>query len=756
MTVRPDFEARNSSGSQTTEQPCIRLADEASMTIGPLLIEPARRRMSRGERELTLEPRAMQVLVALLRSPGEVVSHDDLFASCWNGVIVDDNTISRAISRLRGALSDVANGVLHIETIARVGHRIVLDPALAIEPKLVRHEATVRTIWPKAALVVVAIAALIGAIWVATTWRDAAASPAKNAVAILPIAAAAEDRFLAEGLTEQIRIDLRNRSDLQVIGSTSSDLLGAASDDAGRAGRLLGVRYLLQGNMVRSASRVRVSLSLIDVASRRHLWADTIEGSLGDTVALEDRISARVMSSFAVRVGDKRPVSQSGSFGEAYGLYLTARGLIHTRQPARLAIAADLLQRAVELAPDYAPAWASLGTVEWLNANSPDPADRAVRKRAVAQIKRALELDPKLAEAHGSLALMSGFETPAAAAHLDRAVTLDPDSSELQFWRGHALVQQGDFLGSLASYRRARKLDPLWLRAATYEVEMLTFLEYDDRARSAASEFVRVTEPWPGEMMRGYLAFGQGKLADAARHFRRAREIGDGDGRSVADYDLSGIYSELGMREHVRPEVRRILQPLWQGRIPHLEEVRARNTGSGSQDIDFEFMTLATKRYLQADRGGSLAPLYDSPAGLLDISKVRSVSPTVLVQNAALVALVLRQAGRPGEADRLLMRADIEARRISSRGRVPGWFLVAAAHDRAVMGRRSEALKALEVAVGRGWSYGGNAAMQDLADEPAFASLRKSAQFERICQKLRVRRANEIRQLVKDTNHPAH
>src|SRR5688572_24761566 len=103
------------------------LSKAAPFTLGPLEVDPSTRRVVQGERESVLEPRVMRVLVALASASGKVLSRDDLIALCWDGQIVGDNAINRVISLLRQVLADLAGTAVKLETITKVGFRLVVD-----------------------------------------------------------------------------------------------------------------------------------------------------------------------------------------------------------------------------------------------------------------------------------------------------------------------------------------------------------------------------------------------------------------------------------------------------------------------------------------------------------------------------------------------------------------------------------------------------------------------------------------------------
>ena len=166
------------------------LSKADSFVIGPLTVDPPTRRIGNGVRDEQLEPRVMRVLVALAAAKGKVLSRDDLFELCWDGQIVGDNAINRVISRLRATLADLADDTAQIETITKVGFRLV-----AVAPRS------------------------------SATSASPATAPAPMAVAVLAFDNLSDDPsygYLADGLAEELITNLSRTPKLNVSARTSS------------------------------------------------------------------------------------------------------------------------------------------------------------------------------------------------------------------------------------------------------------------------------------------------------------------------------------------------------------------------------------------------------------------------------------------------------------------------------------------------------------------------------------------------------
>ena len=727
----------------------MRLADEAPVRIGRLLIEPARRRLANDDdRIAVIEPRAMQVLVALLREPGAVVSPETLFELCWNGRVVGDDAISRALSRLRAALAKVADDVVRIETVPRVGHRLVIEPA--VEPaagEQPRQGRATPLLVLCAGLVLVLLAAvLIFAI------SGSATGPGSTGtrLAVLPFRdLSGSNVYLLEGLREQIRDDLARADALEVVGAASTDMLGASATSA-EAGRRLGVTHVLAGDIAVRGSIVRVRLALRQTTDDELLWAETISGRFDDLRALQETIGARVTSALHTEVRPALSQAARGS-SEAYPLYLAARGLIRRRNRAGLATARELLERAARMDPNFAPAWSSLAQAMWIGADQ-DSADAWARTRpqALANARRALALAPDLAEAHGVLGMILGFDSPEAHRHIVRAAELEPRTSELQYWRGHAHGARNEFGAQLTAYRRAMRLDPLWHPPILAFVEAGSMLGYHREVEAEISRFVRSAAPVDAAKMTAFYRMSIGDSSGSIVMFARFSQLrppgrGNDVGKVIAMLLRRMQLPDAARRFHQLPSD---MMAIWDGGIPAAEAVRSRINRTGAGDFNNAFVILGLKRLVNAGRAGALADAFDTPDGLLGIGHSAGFRPRPLISNAAVVALTLRQAGRFHEADRLLALADRVIAAALREPVVPAHVLANAAEIRAVMGRNDEALAFLERAVDAGWRNWAEDRLDRFDQEPGFSGLRGDPRFAQIVARLDAMVARERRELI--------
>ena len=718
----------------------IDLAETSDFDLGELRVRPAHRQVHMNGECRELEPRVAQVLVALASARPNVVSRDRLIEQCWNGRIVGDDAISRCIQALRHLSREFAPEPFVIETVPRVGYALVERPAGAVPPK-------VRLDKSKAAIVALLVLALIAAGFAFAWSRLAPGQAAPASIAMLPFRnLSAGDPYFAEGVGEEILAQLSREPQFRVVGRASSRQFGV-DPDVRRVGRLLGVEYVLEGSVRTQGGRVRVNAGLIRASDAMRLWSDSYDGKLDDIFAIQQRIGGAVAGALKrklLRAPLSGPLTTSG---DVYNIYLVARGLLRTREPAKLETAADLLRRAIEIDPGYAPAWSSLAAATWIRllSHDIDVAQRLTKgQEAHRYARHALKLAPNLAEAHGTLGMVLGFRSPEAERHIRQAAQLDPNSAENMFWVGNIYANAADFERQLAAYRRAAQLDPLLVNVSKVGPILALEMGHFDEARAWVRRR-RALDPLGGRMGEGWIAFAAGDFSRAVMIWAAVEETARPPYGTTAKQLAGETLRMLGLLD--AGQAGRFdggLLRLWMERPPSPAVWHARYSNQAVDSYPDSFRhSVATKLLLNAGRQRELVPYYDRDTGLLRLSSKQRPAPIDLAEAADLVALALRGSGRGAEADRLLTHADAAIKWSLRRGRVPFWFDAAAAEVWAVQGKQDQALAALERAVDRGWTHSRNADLHDIAHEPAFRALRGNPRFERLRARLAAHRDRE-------------
>ena len=297
------------------------------------------------------------------------------------------------------------------------------------------------------------------------------ALPDKPSIAVLPfqnMSGDPEQEYFADGMVEEIITALSRIRWLFVIARNSSFTYKGKPVDVKQVARELGVRYILEGSVRKAGGRVRITAQLIDASTGAHLWADRFDGSLEGVFELQDQVASGVVGSIEPRLRQSEIERANRKLTEsldAYDLYLRALALrdIHTDESVREAVA--LLKRALAIDPNYAPAKALIG---WhrvhQTSHGRSPVSDTDTAEAVALARQALEAgkdDPDtLWMAAATLTIFAGELTVAAAA-IDRALTLNPNSAHAWMVRGVVSVNLGQPGPAIEACERAMRLSPL-------------------------------------------------------------------------------------------------------------------------------------------------------------------------------------------------------------------------------------------------------------------------------------------------------
>jgi len=265
--------------SRDGDQPpnLVDLAREPAFWLGDAQVRPSMRDVIAGGRRQVVEPRVMQVLVALARRQGEVVSRDELIQTCWGGRVVSEDAIDRCIGAVRRLAR--AFGGFDIETIARVGHR--LDATAVSEPV-----------------------------------------PATARLAVLPfdsLSADPEMLYFSDGVSEEILQSLARATHLKVIGRSSSFQFRGAAKAAAGASPELKATHIVDGSVRRYGAQVRIIAQLVDCVSQTTLWAQRFDASFADVFALQDEIAAAVAEALNVVFAPSAPASEKSRKSLALG-----------------------------------------------------------------------------------------------------------------------------------------------------------------------------------------------------------------------------------------------------------------------------------------------------------------------------------------------------------------------------------------------------------------------------------------------------
>jgi len=471
---------------------------------------------------IRLQEQPFQLLAMLLEHPGEVVTREELQKKLWPAdTFVDfDHGLNKAISKIREALSDSAEGPRFVETVARRGYRFlaevkVADAATVRSPELaplLRPVAEVGDLadlagtpampkyllssfaWKISAFVLLLLVASLAA-WKLHPWNRP--SPVIRSLAVLPLESLSSDAsqdYFADGMTDELISDLGQISALRVISRTSVMAYKHTRKPLPQIARELNVDAVVEGTVLRSGDQVRITAQLIEASADKHLWSQSYQGELRDTLALQNQVARAIADQIRINVNPQEQAALKNLKvvnPQAYESILKGRYFWNKRTADGLKVALAYFNQAIDEDPKYAQAYSGLADTysllgDWQYAVMTPK--EALPKAKGAAIK-ALELDSTLGEAHNSLAFcLDGFDWDfdSAGKEFRRAIELNPSYATAHHWYAWHLSLLGRYDEAIAEMRKAENLDPLSLIINADLAELLVLAHsYDESIRQS-------------------------------------------------------------------------------------------------------------------------------------------------------------------------------------------------------------------------------------------------------------------------------
>jgi adenylate cyclase len=321
-----------------------------------------------------------------------------------------------------------------------------------------------------------------------------------HSLAVLPftdLSAERDQEYFADGVAEEILNALAKLGELHVAARTSSFAFRGTRVDAREIGRRLGVDALLEGSIRKAGKRVRITVQLIDSRQGYHVWSERFDREIDDIFAVQDEIAQSVIQALGLSLTQREERSlrrRSTTNVEAYEFYLRGRKLFQKWTRQNIALAREMFERATEIDPGFAGAWAGLATAH-VHLHGCDNEPHLERARQASA--RALELDPSSAEAHVAAGQGLSMEQrySEAAIEFERAIELDPTLFDARYYYGRACFKSGELEKSLRLFEQAQSLRPEDYESVYLIGLVLTQLGRFNQARDAQKDALeRVTK----------------------------------------------------------------------------------------------------------------------------------------------------------------------------------------------------------------------------------------------------------------------
>jgi TolB-like protein/DNA-binding winged helix-turn-helix (wHTH) protein/Tfp pilus assembly protein PilF len=435
------------------------------------------------------------------------VTREEIQQRLWLGeTFVDfENSLNKAINKLRQALADSAEQPTYIETLPRRGYRFIaqLDESALVLPPLENPQQTTESAggsrndltketpalrlpapqeeasaadprstwssrWPLYGFAFVAIG--LCALFLANRWQTHNANRSITSLAVLPLEYLSNEpgqEYFADGVTDELITQLARTGAFRVTSRTSSMQFKKSNKNLRQIAGELGVEALVEGSIERAGDRVRIRAQLIRASTDQHLWAESYDGAVSDLLSLEDRVARDIALKVAVNLTptqEQRFVRTRTVNPDAHLDYLRGRYFWNQRTADGFEKALRYFQAAIDKDPNYGAAYAGLADTYLLLGGSGFRSQNEMIPKARAAAQKALGIE-NLSEAHASLGLIAenyDWDWPGAEKEFRLAIELNPNYSTAHHWYGEAfLALNGRFDEALAEMNRAAELDPL-------------------------------------------------------------------------------------------------------------------------------------------------------------------------------------------------------------------------------------------------------------------------------------------------------
>jgi TolB-like protein/DNA-binding winged helix-turn-helix (wHTH) protein/Tfp pilus assembly protein PilF len=442
-----------------------------------------------------LPPQPVKLLAFLAGRPGQLITREEIRQHVWGSETFVDSEqgLNHCIKQIRTALGDDAEAARYIQTLPRRGYRFIapVDGSVApvssavaeARPEESGAVAAGKRRWrlrpwmvatPLLAALGAAALLLLNGPGPLDRLLPNHSPPRIESIAVLPLANLSgdiEQEYLADGMTEELITTLGQTSALRVISRTSVMRYKGSKKQLPEIARELNVDAVVEGTLSRSGSRVLVTANLLHGPSDRHLWAQSYERDLDDVLVLQREIARTIVREIRAalppkeqaRQGNPRPLNP-----EAHELYLKGQYHYYKWTPPEFEKAVAYFEKAIAADPNYAEAYLGLAKTygwQWIQGSLP-PKD--AYPKFSAALKRALEIDDTLPEAHYVLAVSAFYfywNWGQAEAEFKRALALNPNMEEARFEYAWFLTSMGRFTEGIAEAKRAVKSDPLSVSA---------------------------------------------------------------------------------------------------------------------------------------------------------------------------------------------------------------------------------------------------------------------------------------------------
>jgi len=627
--------------------------------FGDFKLDCGRFELLRNGRSLKLERKPLELLILLASSDGQLVTREQIATELWESeVFVDtEHGINTAIRKIRQILRDDPEQPRFVQTVTGKGYRFIplvnsgegalnrlnsvaisetagapisdsapapvdppmpastnAAPGLLVPPRSLPESR--RKAWLIAIAGLVALCAVTA--MAVRTLRRPHSQPAISSLAVLPLDNLSGDPnqdYFADGMTDELTTELARISTLRVVSRTSVMPEKGRHRPLQQIARDLNVDAIVEGSVVRSGDRVRITAQLIDARTDQHLWAQSFEGSSSDVISLQDNvareIAAQTKAALASDAGAKtsatRPINPA-----AHDAYLRGRYFLEKRDVAR---SVGCFQQAVALDPQWSPAYSGLADAlqvyarHWEDGSLSSYVGAMTRGEAAA--RHAIELDPANGEAYSMLGVYQAiyeWNWTQAEQNIQRGIALSPNSSDAETDYAVLLDMLNRPEEAVTHMRKALQLDPQSFLMNRHLGSTLYFARH---YQEALVHLEQAAEMEPGRL--GYVLEWQVQTYEAMGNRDKAVEV-DIQQQNLSPQEadrMSATYKNAGWKAYWLARIKRSVKDHPDGGCTGyylaMSDIRV-----GQPDRAFQSLNRAVDRKCVAVGWIEVEPLFDS------------------------------------------------------------------------------------------------------------------------------------------------
>jgi TolB-like protein/DNA-binding winged helix-turn-helix (wHTH) protein/Tfp pilus assembly protein PilF len=511
--------------------------ERASYHFGDLIVEPDNARITRNGVETKLSGKAFDLLIALLRTAPNLLSHDDIMTQVWENRIVNDETIKQNISRIRSALSDDSKNPVFIESVRGKGYRFIC-PVLIVPVNSIDQGSSSIGFAKKFTLPGIVLLVLITTLWFSGFLQRFVSPPVSQQptrIAVLPFITLNKDQrdeYLADGLTEELISALAQSSDFKVLARTTTLAFRNSDATAAAIAKQLEVDAIVEGSIRRMDDRIRVYVQLIDGATEEHFWSLEFDRPYDEIFNIRTEVIGRISSSL-----NHTPVAESSITiptrnMDAYDDFL--KGQVNYRRLTADSnnLAIMHFKRAIERDPEFADAYAWLANAYAIKSQHRIGDVYAQKALEVAGKARLMSPDSAVANKALGIAYSNLGLYRQARQSSERTLQLNEHYPAAINNLASVYMDTGEFARAAELYKQliekyADDISFLALVYAHYAINMHS-LGFSEVALSTINHAVELEPGHPNVMLaRNTILVETGKLESASRYAAQYIEVNE-------------------------------------------------------------------------------------------------------------------------------------------------------------------------------------------------------------------------------------